>query len=155
MPCQFHEPKNDQKRPELRQVVSSSLQNAKPIGGPLSHPDMEHAFPCLLLVLRLSALCVLWVLYLLSLLPVAPALWPSLHWYLLSSSASLHHVLHVGSVLEVLVESADMAANIFVRLKAEGNHRNKAEGEPFPALVDARREVAAVLALRGDIFVPF
>lgn len=48
-----------------------------------------------------------------------------------------------------------MAADIFVGFETEGNHRNETEREPFPALVDARTEVAAVLALSGDILVAF
>lgn len=99
MPCQSHEPQNDQKRPDYKKVVSSSFQTPKPLKEPLPRPDIPHALSCLLLVLRLSSLRVLWVLYLMSLLPLAPALWSSLHWYLLSSSASFHHVLHVGPML--------------------------------------------------------
>lgn len=54
-----------------------------------------------------------------------------------------------------MVKSADVATDVLVRLQAEGNNRNKTKGEPFPALVDTGREVAAVLTLRSDIFVTF
>lgn len=63
--------------------------------------------------------------------------------------------LHVGPILDVLPEVADVAAELLVRLKAEGDDGDKAEGEPFPALGRARGEVAAVLALDGHVFGAF
>lgn len=45
---------------------------------------------------------------------------------------STHLRLHVRPVLDVLVEVADVAANFLVGFKREGNHRDEAEGEPFP-----------------------
>ena len=50
-----------------------------------------------------------------------------------SSSSSVHLVLHVRSVLDVLMEVADVAADIVVWLEGEGNDGDEAEGEPLPA----------------------
>ena len=72
---------------------------------------------------------------------------------MLPSSSAFHHVLHVRPVFEVLVEFADVAADVFVGAEAERNDWDEAKREPFPAFVDARAEVAAVLALGGDVFV--
>lgn len=57
--------------------------------------------------------------------------------------------LHIRPILDVLPEVADVAADLLVGLKAEGDDGDEAEGEPFPALHWARGEVAAVLALEG------
>ena len=71
------------------------------------------------------------------------------------SSTSFHHVLDVGSVFDVLVEFADVAADVLVGLEAEGNYWNETEREPLPSFVDARAVVTAVLALCGDVLVAF
>jgi hypothetical protein len=71
------------------------------------------------------------------------------------SSTSFHHVLDVGSVFDVLVELADVAADVLVGLKAKWDDWNKTKREPLPSFVDARAMVAAVLALCGDVFVAF
>ena len=42
-------------------------------------------------------------------------------------------LLHVGPVLEVLEEVADVAADLVPGLKGEGYYRDEAEREPFPA----------------------
>lgn len=128
----------------------------------------------LLFVLRLPALRILRLLLrVLSL--IVPPLRSSLHRNWLPSSSSLHHVLHVWSVAQILVELTDVAADVLVGLEAERNHwrepsvtrvncvvlrnavhtRNETEREPLPALVDSRAEVAAVLALRCDVLVAF
>jgi hypothetical protein len=70
----------------------------------------------LLLILLLSTVC--------------PALRrPSLHRNLLPSCSSsrLHHILHVRPVLEVLVELANVAADVLVGLEAEGDDWDEAE----------------------------
>lgn len=48
-----------------------------------------------------------------------------------------------------------MAADVLVWFEAEGDHRNETKREPLPAFVDARTEVAAVLALSSDILIAF
>jgi hypothetical protein len=58
-------------------------------------------------------------------------------------------------VFDVLVEFADVAADVLVGLEAEGNYWNETERKPFPSFIDARAMVAAVLALCGDVFVAF
>lgn len=80
---------------------------------------------------------------------------PAHHDSRLLSPTSLHLPLHIRSILDVLPEIADMAADLVVRLQAEGNQRDEAEGEPLPALHDAAAEVAAVLALHGDVLGAF
>ena len=76
-------------------------------------------------------------------------------------------------MLEILVELADVTADVLVRLYAEGDDWDmvsvlfcmlsvgrsmftwdEAEGEPLPAVVDSRAEVTAVLTLGHDILVP-
>jgi hypothetical protein len=71
------------------------------------------------------------------------------------SSTSFHHVLDVGSVFDVLVELADVAADVLIRFEAERDYWNETEREPLPSFVDARAVVAAVLALCGDVLVAF
>jgi len=44
-----------------------------------------------------------------------------------------HLLLHVGSVFDVLVEVADVAADFLVRLQREGDQWQEAECEPLPA----------------------
>ena len=73
----------------------------------------------------------------------------------LPSSSSFHHVLHVRSVAQILVELTDVAADVLVGLEAEGNYWNETEREPLPSFVDARAVVTAVLALCGDVLVAF
>lgn len=67
-------------------------------------------------VLRLSTLRILRLLWVL----LIPPLRSSLHRDLLPSSSSLHHVLHVRSVAQILVELTDVAADVLVGLEAEG-----------------------------------
>lgn len=74
---------------------------------------------------------------------------------LLTAPTALHLPLHIRPILDILPEIADMAADLVVRLEAEGNQRDEAEGEPLPALHDAAAEVAAVLALHGDVLGAF
>ena len=68
-------------------------------------------------VLRLSTLRILrlllWVLI--------PPLRSSLHGYRLASPSSFHHILHVRSVAQILVELTDVAADVLVGLEAERN----------------------------------
>jgi hypothetical protein len=71
------------------------------------------------------------------------------------SSTSFHHVLDVGSVLDVLVELADVAADVLVGLETKWNNRDKTKRKPLPSFVDARAVITAVLALCGDVFVAF
>lgn len=75
----------------------------------------------LLLVLRLPALRILRLLWVLSL--IIPPLRSSLHRDRLpsSSTSSFHHVLHVRSVAQILVELTDVAADVLVGLEAERN----------------------------------
>jgi len=71
-----------------------------------------------------------------------------------STSASAVPVelrLDVGAVLDVLPEVADVAADLLIGLDAEWDDRDEAEGEPFPPLHGAGGEVAAVLALEGEV----
>ena len=66
-------------------------------------------------------------------------------------TAPVDLLLHIRAILDVLPEVADVASDLLVRLERERDHGDEAEGEPFPALHDAAREVAAVLALHGDV----
>lgn len=61
--------------------------------------------------------------------------------------------LDVGTVLNVLVEVANVAADLVPRLQREGNDWYEAKGEPLPALEYMAAEVAAVLALASDLLV--
>lgn len=70
-------------------------------------------------------------------------------------TSSTNLCLYVRAVLDVLPEIADMAAELFVGFEAERDDRDEAEGEPFPALHRTRGEVAAVLALEGEVFGAF
>ena len=58
-------------------------------------------------------------------------------------------------MFDVLVKFADVAADVFVRLKAKGDHRDETKREPLPSFVDASAVVAAVLALCCDVLVAF
>jgi hypothetical protein len=110
-------------RSDLEDDISTIITARKKQSGIIC-PKTPYFFP--LLVLRLPALRILWLL----LSTVRPALRrPSLHWNLLPScSASrLHHVLHVRPVLEVLVEFADVAADVLVGLETEGYDGDEAE----------------------------
>ena len=81
----------------------------------------------LLLVLRLLLLRVR--------IATVPALRrPILKRYLSLSlpGASFHLLLYVGSILDVLVEMADMAADVVVGFEAKRYDRDEAEREPFP-----------------------
>lgn len=44
-----------------------------------------------------------------------------LHGYILSASSSVHLLLHIGPVLDVLVESANVAGDIVIRFEGEGD----------------------------------
>ena len=85
----------------------------------LSLPLNTHihsSFVLRLSTLRILRLLLLWVL-------LIPPLRSSLHRYRLpscSSSSSFHHVLHVRSVAQILVELTDVAADVLVGLEAEG-----------------------------------
>lgn len=87
----------------------------------------------------------------------------------LSAPAS-YLLLHVGPVLDVLTEIADVASDFVARLERERYDGHEAEGEPFPALhyldmcvlagygegqrdgeTYAAGEVTAVLALDGYV----
>jgi hypothetical protein len=67
-------------------------------------------------VLRLSTLRILRLLWVL----LIPPLRSSLHRNRLPSSSSFHHVLHVRSVAQILVELTYVAADVLVGLEAEG-----------------------------------
>ena len=67
-------------------------------------------------VLRLPTLRILRLLWVL----LIPPLRSSLHRDRLPSSSSFHHVLHVRSVAQILVELTDVAADVLVGLEAEG-----------------------------------
>jgi hypothetical protein len=54
------------------------------------------------------------------------------HGVALRRLAVAHLLLHVRAVLDVLVEVADVAADLLVRLQREGDDGDEAEGEPFP-----------------------
>jgi hypothetical protein len=58
-------------------------------------------------------------------------------------------------VFDVLVELADVAANVLIGFETERDNRNKTKCEPLPSFVDARAVVTAVLALCGDVLVAF
>jgi hypothetical protein len=47
-------------------------------------------------------------------------------------SIALHLLLHVGAILDILPEIADVAADLLVRLERERDDGDEAEGEPFP-----------------------
>ena len=57
-----------------------------------------------------------------------------LHRYIATST--VHLILHVRPVLDVLVEAADVAGDFVPGLHAEGDDGDEAEGEPFPAFCD-------------------
>jgi hypothetical protein len=57
---------------------------------------------------------------------------------------SAHLLLHVGTVLDVLVEVADVAPDLLVWLEREGDNGYEAEGEPFPVQAD---ELVCVLCV--------
>jgi hypothetical protein len=44
----------------------------------------------------------------------------------------VHLLLYVRPVLEILLESADVAGYLLPGFEAEGDDRNETEGEPFP-----------------------
>jgi hypothetical protein len=71
------------------------------------------------------------------------------------TSTSFHHVLDVGPVFDVLIELANVAADVLVGLKAERYNGHETKCEPLPSFVDARAVVTAVLALCGDVLVAF
>lgn len=138
---------------------------------PISRPcnRAPNSNPYALLVHRLSAL----LIPLRRLLLLLPALrWSSLHRYILPATTTIHHLLYIWSILEVLSELADMAIDFMPRLEGEWNDWDETECEPLPVAVLAtrygilawievckpslrylRREVTAVLALRCDVFV--
>lgn len=58
-------------------------------------------------------------------------LWSALHGNR-RPAPSFDLLLHVGSVLDVLPEIADVAADFLVGLHAEGDHGDEAECEPLP-----------------------
>ena len=57
---------------------------------------------------------------------------PAMHHDRRRSSSALHLLLHVGAVLDVLPEIADVAADLLVGLERERDDGDEAEGEPFP-----------------------
>lgn len=90
------------------------------------------------------------------------------------AASSVHLLFHVGPVLYVLVEVADVAVDFVPGFEGEGYQRDEAEGEPLPmrqkksqrlrqammgvgrsvpSLDDFAGEVTAVLALYCDVFV--
>ena len=106
---------------------------------------------------------------------------PTHHDCRLSAAGALHLLLHIRAILDILPEIADVAADLLVGLERERDNRDEAECEPFPGCVstlstcrrkcgvyplrggcEVRRkdvpplhhapgEVAAVLALHGDV----
>jgi hypothetical protein len=52
------------------------------------------------------------------------------------SCTALHLLLHIGPVLDVLPEIADVAPDFLVRLERKGDDGDEAEGEPFPGKVE-------------------
>lgn len=82
-------------------------------------------------------------------LPLPSLRWPSLlivHRYTLP--AALHHVLHIGSLLDILVSVADVAGDFMPRLEGEGNDWDEAECEPFP---DIQRQVVSDCFTGGQL----
>lgn len=81
-------------------------------------------------------------------LPIPPLRRPLvLHRYWLRSTTG-HLLLHVRSVLDVLIESANVAGDVVVGFKAERDERNEAQREPSPvACVSACKQVCCG---RGD-----
>lgn len=76
-------------------------------------------------------------------------------WLLLrhcAAATSRQHLLHIRAVLDILPEIADVATDLPIGLEAEGDDGDEAECEPFPALHRAGAEVAAILALHGEVF---
>lgn len=57
---------------------------------------------------------------------------PSLHHDRRLTTTSVHLLLHVRAVLDVLPEIADVAADFLVGLEREGDDGDEAECEPFP-----------------------
>ena len=58
-------------------------------------------------------------------------------------------------MFDVLVELADVAADVFIGFNAERDHGNETKREPLPSFVDASAVVTAVLALCCDVLVAF
>lgn len=61
-------------------------------------------------------------------IPLLPALLP------MPSTIPIDLLLHIRPILDVLPEIANVASDFLVRLQREGDQRDEAEGEPFPAL---------------------
>lgn len=61
---------------------------------------------------------------------------PAMHHNRLAVMSAVDLLLHVGPVLDVLPEIADVAADFLVGLEREGDQRDEAECEPLPALGD-------------------
>lgn len=57
---------------------------------------------------------------------------PTMHHYGLALCTAANLLLHVGPILDVLPEIANVAANFLVGLQAKGDDGDEAEGKPFP-----------------------
>jgi hypothetical protein len=66
-----------------------------------------------------------------------------------------HLLLHIRAILDILPKVANMASDLFIWFERKGDHGDEAESKPLPALHHATAEVAAVLALHGDVFGAF
>ena len=58
-------------------------------------------------------------------------------------------------MLDVLEEMADVAPDFLIRLEAEWDNGDEAEGKPLPALHHFARGIAAVLAAQGQVLSAF
>jgi hypothetical protein len=58
-------------------------------------------------------------------------------------STAIHLLLDVRSVLDVLVEAADVAGDLVPGFEGEGDNRDEAEGEPFPVLKESACDLVA------------
>lgn len=70
--------------------------------------------------------------------PVLPSMSlpiPTMHHDRRLPASTLHLLLHIRSVLDILPEIADVAANFLIRLERERDDGDEAEGEPFPKCV--------------------
>lgn len=65
-------------------------------------------------------------------------------------ASALHDLLHVRAVADRLGARADGAGDLLPRLEREGDDRDEAEGEPFPAESTSGMRLVDLLRDDGD-----
>lgn len=118
-----------------------SLRSKKShVGLQIPYPSIPHLFPVLLILRQLLRRLILLIRRrlirrlagMLSIPALRRLLSLILQRYLCSSCSSIHLLLYVRPVLDVLFELADVAGYGVPGFEAEGDERHEAEGEPFP-----------------------